>query len=249
MKIVRYEWDGIHYGVLEGDTVKQLAGDPYDKISYSGQIFPLGQIKLLAPSRPANIVAVGLNYKQHSEELRQALPKEPLLFLKAQSAVLDPFGKIVKPAVCKRMDYEAELAVVIKKKCVRVRRSEAAGHILGYTCLNDVTARDIQAKESQWMRAKSFFSFCPFGPWIETGLNPANLRVQSVLNGKTMQDARTSEMIFDVYNLIEYVSGFMQLMPGDVIATGTPAGVGPMKSGDEIKIIIEGIGELTNTVA
>ncbi len=250
MKILRYVFEGREsYGVLEGGTVLELMGEPFGNIDYKGPVVPFEKVQLLAPSRPKNIVAVGLNYKPHSEEFGMELPAEPLLFSKALSAALDPFGKIIKPDVCERLDYEAELAVVIGRPCEKIKKEDAARYILGYTCLNDVTARDIQSRESQWLRAKGFYTFCPFGPWIETGLDPSDLRLQAVLNGKTLQDDRTSSMLFSVPCLIEYISSFMRLEPGDVVATGTPGGIGPMESGDEIKIIIEGIGELTNTVA
>ena len=250
MKIVRYVFEGREsYGVLEGVTVKEIMGEPFGGIEYKGFEVPLEKVDLLAPSRPKSIVAVGLNYRQHSEEFGMQLQAQPLLFPKALSAVLNPFGKIVKPEVCERLDYEAELGVVIKKTCERIKKEDAGEYILGYTCLNDVTARDIQNKESQWLRAKGFYTFCPFGPWIETDLDPADLHLTAVLNGKTVQDDRTSSMLFSVPYLIEYISSFMTLMPGDVVATGTPGGIGPMKSGDEIKIVIEGIGELVNTVA
>jgi 2-keto-4-pentenoate hydratase/2-oxohepta-3-ene-1,7-dioic acid hydratase in catechol pathway len=249
MKILRYEADGRDcYGVLDGDTVKQIDGTPFENIMYTGEEVPLSSVRLLSPSKPKNIVAVGLNYRQHSVEFGMELQKEPLLFPKALSSALEPYGKIVKPGACERLDYEAELAIVIGKICRKIREQEADEYILGYTCLNDVTARDIQGKESQWLRAKGFYTFCPFGPWIETEIDPADLRLQAVLNGKTVQDDRTSSMLFNVQYLVSYISGFMQLEAGDVIATGTPGGIGPMKSGDEIKIVIEGIGELVNYV-
>ncbi|MEI6100880.1 MAG: fumarylacetoacetate hydrolase family protein [Eubacteriales bacterium] len=249
MKILRYEKDGQNsYGVLEGDTIKQLTEEPYEKIAYTGQTVLLEQVRLLAPSVPKNIVAVGLNYKQHSVEFGMDLVPEPMVFAKALSSLLDPFGKIIKPAVCERLDYEAELGVVIKKRCEKINRADAKDYILGYTCLNDVTARDIQKKESQWLRAKGFYTFCPVGPWVETDIEPGDLHLQAILNGRIVQDDRTSSMLFDVPYLLEYISSFMRLMPGDVIATGTPGGIGGMQSGDEIKIKIEGIGELINTI-
>ena len=249
MKIIRYEKDGkVHFGVQNGCDIRVLAEEPFEGIKYSGEVLSAGTVTLLAPTQPKNIVAVGLNYKQHSVEFGMELQTEPLLFPKALSAVLDPFGKIIRPEGCERLDYEAELAIVMKKRCAKIKKEEAASYILGYTCLNDVTARDIQAKESQWLRAKGFYTFCPFGPCIETEIDPRDLRLQAVLNGKIVQEDRTSSMIFDVYYLVEYISSFMQLEAGDVIATGTPGGIGGMQSGDEIKIIIEGIGELKNTV-
>lgn len=250
MKIIRYVFEGREsYGVLEGETVREIMGEPFRGIDFKGFEMPLKKVHLLAPSRPKSIVAVGLNYRQHSVEFGMDLQPEPLVFPKALSAVLDPYGKIIKPQVCERLDYEAELAVVIGKTCEKIKKEDAERYILGYTCLNDVTARDIQHKESQWLRAKGFYTFCPIGPWIETDLDPSDLQLQAVLNGKTVQDDRTSSMLFSVPFLIEYISSFMRLEPGDVIATGTPGGIGPMESGDEIRVVIEGIGELVNTVA
>lgn len=249
MKLLRYEAGGLaSWGVLERGLVRQVAGTPYNGIAYTGRNLPLGQARLLAPAEPRSIVAVGLNYRQHSVELGMDLVPEPLLFAKALSSLLGPLEKIVRPAACSRLDYEAELGVVIKKQCENISREEAEGCILGYTCVNDVTARDIQAKESQWLRAKGYYTFCPVGPWVETDTDPSDLRLQAVLNGQTVQDDRTSSMIFDVYELVSYVSRFMRLMPGDVVATGTPGGIGPMQSGDEIIVRIESIGDLVNTV-
>lgn len=250
MKIVRYVFEGREsYGELKDGTVREIMGEPFGNIAYKGFAVPLEKVGLLAPSRPKTIAAVGLNYKPHSEEFGMELPAEPIIFQKAVSAVLDPLGKIVRPDACGRMDYEAELAVVIGSPCEKIKKEDAARYVFGYTCLNDVTARDIQSRESQWLRAKSYYTFCPFGPWIETDFNPADVRVRAVLNGRTVQDDNTSNMLFDIPRLLEHISSFMRLEPGDVVATGTPGGIGPMESGDEIKIIIEGIGELVNTVA
>ena len=211
----------------------------------------LGEIKefkLLAPVIPSKIIAVGLNYKDHAEELNLPIPKEPIIFLKPPSAVIGPGEPILLPAQSNRVDYEAELAVVIKKPAKNIKPEQAKEYILGYTCFNDITARDLQAKDGQWSRAKSFDTFAPIGPWIETELEPGNLKIQALLNGKLVQDSSTSNLIFSVPELVSFISQIMSLFPGDVIATGTPSGIGPLSAGDEIIIRIQGIGELKNPV-
>lgn len=249
MRIVRFEHNQTAaYGVLSDDIVKELNGLPYEKLTWSGREYPLNTVRLLAPTEPRSIVAVGLNYMQHAREMSMGQVREPLLFAKPVSAVIGPGAHIIKPDVCTRLDYEAELAVVIGKSCHNVDVQQAKDAIFGYTCLNDVTARDIQNRESQWLHAKGFYTFCPFGPWVETELDVADIGIKAVLNGKTVQDDRTSNMMFGVPFLISYISSFMELHAGDVVATGTPGGIGPMASGDEIKIVIEGIGELVNHV-
>jgi 2-keto-4-pentenoate hydratase/2-oxohepta-3-ene-1,7-dioic acid hydratase in catechol pathway len=191
---------------------------------------------------------VGLNYRDHAEEVRLPIPDEPLLFLKPVSSVIGPGDAIVIPPESSRVDYEAELAVVIGKTARRVTSEEAPEYILGYTCLNDVTARDLQAKDKQWTRGKSFDTFCPIGPWVETELDPSNLQIELYLNGEQKQASRTSKLIFDVFHLVEFISCVMTLEPGDVIATGTTSGIGRMKPGDTVEVRIEGIGSLTNPV-
>lgn len=251
MKICRFERDGeIRYGIIEGDEIAALKDDPYDMKEKIETVFtaPLAEVKLLAPSVPKDIVAVGLNYRQHAKEIGMALVKEPLLFNKFVSAVINPFEQIVKPDVCSRLDYEGELGVVIKKKCRNVKKEDAKDYILGYTCFNDVTARDLQKDGDQWSRCKGFDTFAPFGPWIETDLDGDNAHLRTILNGKVVQEDTTADFIFSIGDLIEYISGFMTLYPGDVITTGTPGGIGPMNSGDEIIVAIDGIGELVNTV-
>lgn len=249
MKLIRYQYqDREAYGVLEGESVRELTRPPFSGIQYNGEVHGLGDVHLLTPTAPQNIVAVGLNYKKHAEELKMTLPGDPLVFSKPASAALAPFGKILRPPVCERLDYEAELAVIIKKDCEKVSKEEAEDYILGYTCLNDVTARDIQNRENQWLRAKGYYTFCPFGPHIETELDPSDLRLTALLNGTIVQDTRTSDMLFTVSELIAHISSFMRLGPGDVVSTGTPGGIGPMQSGDEIIVRIEGIGDLVNTV-
>ncbi|HVN70377.1 MAG TPA: fumarylacetoacetate hydrolase family protein [Desulfomonilia bacterium] len=205
--------------------------------------------KPLAPVLPGKIIAVGLNYRDHAEEMGLALPQEPILFMKPSTAVIGPGEAIVYPEQSSRVDYEAELAVVISKRCRNVRAGNAREVILGYTCFNDVTARDLQAKDGQWTRAKSFDTFAPLGPWIVTDIDdPHDLTVTSRLNNEVKQASNTNNLIFSVFQLIEYISSIMTLEKGDVIATGTPSGVGPMSRGDEITIEVERLGTLTNTV-
>jgi 2-keto-4-pentenoate hydratase/2-oxohepta-3-ene-1,7-dioic acid hydratase in catechol pathway len=191
---------------------------------------------------------VGLNYRHHAAEMGLAVPVEPVIFLKPSTAVIGP-GEIIRyPDMSAQVDYEAELGVVIKDRVRNIAPDEVKDHILGYTCANDVTARDLQRKDGQWTRAKSFDTFCPIGPWIETGLDPGNLLVESYLNGERRQSSRTAQFIFPVNYLVSFISRIMTLNPGDLIITGTPSGVGPMKPGDEIEVRIEGIGSLKNKV-
>jgi 2-keto-4-pentenoate hydratase/2-oxohepta-3-ene-1,7-dioic acid hydratase in catechol pathway len=206
--------------------------------------------KLLAPALPGKIIAVGLNYRDHALEMGLVLPDEPIVFMKPSTSVIGPGDEIIYPAQSNRVDYEAELAVVISKQCRKVRVHEAGDVILGYTCFNDVTARDLQVKDGQWTRAKSFDTFAPLGPWIVTDIaDPNNLAITSRLNGEIKQSSNTNNLIFNVFALIEFISSAMTLEKWDIIATGTPAGIGPMVRGDEVEIAIEGIGALTNRVA
>ena len=249
MRIVRALWqERPVYGVLEEERVKLLASFPEEGLDFTGQEVSFSQVKLLAPSLPSKIVALGLNYRDHARELGLPLPEEPLIFLKPPSAVIGPGEEIILPPESKRVDYEAELAIVIKRRARRVSPEEAFDYILGYTCFNDVTARDLQQKDGQWTRAKSFDTFAPFGPWIETGLDPSDLRVRSYLNGSLRQDSSTAELIFPVPEIVSFVSRVMTLEPGDLIATGTPPGIGPLAPGDAIEIEIEGVGRLKNYV-
>lgn len=205
--------------------------------------------RIAAPVIPGKIIAVGLNYRDHAREMALEIPSEPILFMKPSSSVIGPDETIRYPSQSSRVDYEAELAVVIGTTCRNVNAASAQDCILGYTCFNDVTARDLQAKDGQWTRAKSFDTFTPLGPWIVTGLNdPHGLTVTARLNGEVRQSSNTANLIFSVFDLVEFISHIMTLDPGDVIATGTPSGVGPMECGDVVEIEIEGIGVLKNTV-
>ncbi|MDD4162331.1 MAG: fumarylacetoacetate hydrolase family protein [Methanothrix sp.] len=212
-----------------------------------GEVLKLEDVLLMPPCQPTKIVCVGLNYVKHAQELKMKLPEEPILFLKPPSAVLATGGQIVYPPSSVQVDYEGELAVVIGKRCRNVTAKEAEKHILGYTCFNDVTARDLQRKDGQWTRAKSFDTFAPFGPWI-TRIDPSDVDIQTRVNGKVVQNSNTSDLIFDVPRLVEFISTVMTLEPGDVIATGTPPGVGQLQKGDAVEVEIEGIGVLKNLV-
>ena len=265
MKILRFKkGNGSGYGILEGTFVNELEGDiftPSEKKSQTnfsngsaryeltGRQYPLDETKILAPCQPTKIVALGLNYRSHAEELKMTLPEDPLLFLKPSTAVIGPNENVIYPAMSRRVDYEAELGVVIGRETKGVSEDEAREYILGYTCFNDVTARDLQSKDKQFTRSKGFDTFAPVGPWIETELNPDNLRVESYLNGEQKQSGTTTDLIFSVFQLVSFISNVMTLLPGDVIATGTPAGIGPMEVGDTIEIVVEGIGTLKNEVS
>jgi 2-keto-4-pentenoate hydratase/2-oxohepta-3-ene-1,7-dioic acid hydratase in catechol pathway len=236
------------WGVVNGDELLELDGDFFTpfKTLKAGHVF--SQVKLLPPCNPSKVVAVGLNYRDHAHELGFEIPEEPVIFLKPATTIIGPGESVICPRTSSRVDYEAELGVVVKDRTRDVSPEEAPDHILGYTCANDVTARDLQKKDGQWTRAKSFDTFCPVGPWIETDLDPGNLLIQSYLNGERRQSSRTSQLIFNVHELVSFISGIMTLEPGDLIITGTPAGIGPMKPGDEIEVRIEGIGSLKNIV-
>ena len=197
---------------------------------------------------PTKIILAGLNYRDHAKEMKMKIPKEPVIFLKPATTLIGHQDEIIYPPGVKRLDYEAELAVVIKKRARNVSLQQAKEYILGYTCLNDVTARDLQKKDGQWTRAKSFDSFCPVGPCLATDLDTSDLRIQAYLNGKLKQDSTTSQLIFSVEYLVFFVSKIMTLLPGDIISTGTPPGTSPMHPGDTIEVKIEGVGTLRNYV-
>ncbi|MCX5874665.1 MAG: fumarylacetoacetate hydrolase family protein [Deltaproteobacteria bacterium] len=243
MKVVRFQnSQGMFSGVLEGDVIRPGGPNP------TTREYGLSDVRLLAPCLPSKVVAVGLNYRDHAEELKMALPEEPLLFMKPSSSVIGPRDTIVMPPESARIDYEAELAIVIGQTAKRVSENDAKHFILGYTCLNDVTARDLQSKDGQWTRAKGFDTFCPIGPWIETEVDPSDLKIELLLNGEVKQSSRTSNLIFSPYKLVEFITKVMTLYPGDVIATGTTSGIGPMFHGDTVEVRIAGIGSLINKV-
>jgi len=238
----------IFYGAVSGDAVQEIAGDIFAGYQVLDVRFPLNTLTVLAPCAPSKIVAVGLNYRTHAAEVNMELPEEPILFLKPPTAVIGPEEKIIYPAMSKRVDYEGELGVVIGRLCQAVSVEQASDYILGYTCVNDVTARDLQKKDRQWTRAKGFDTFAPLGPFIETAFDPSDVLIETFLNREKKQAASTSDLIFPVQALVSFISQVMTLLPGDVIATGTPEGIGPMQVGDVVEVRIEGIGTLRNTV-
>ena len=254
MKLCRYAYNGeIKMGAVKGMIIYELERDSYG--GFTGDIVRererlLDQVQLLSPVTPSKIVAIGLNYKAHAAEFNKPLPEEPMLFIKPASSVIGPGDEIVYPShMSRRVDYEGELAVVIGRKTKDVSAESAKDYILGYTCFNDVTARDLQGKDVQYTRAKGFDTFAPIGPWVETELDPLDTRIETFLNGEKRQDANTSDMIFNAFELVSFVSKVMTLNSGDVIATGTPSGVGKMKPGDVVEVQIRGIGTLKNSVA
>jgi 2-keto-4-pentenoate hydratase/2-oxohepta-3-ene-1,7-dioic acid hydratase in catechol pathway len=243
MRLVRFQADGKTLaGRIDGQRVLPLWGETF------ARDYVLDEVNLLAPCSPGKIVAVGLNYLDHAEELNLTLPDEPLLFLKPSTSIIGPGDPIILPPQSRRVDYEAELAVVVAKVARNVSYENARDYILGYSCLNDVTARDLQQKDGQWTRAKGFDTFCPIGPWIETDIDSSDLAISLLLNGEVKQESRTSKLIFDPFSLMEFISHIMTLMPGDVIATGTTSGIASMKHGDTVEVRIEGIGSLINPV-
>jgi 2-keto-4-pentenoate hydratase/2-oxohepta-3-ene-1,7-dioic acid hydratase in catechol pathway len=239
----------VRWGVIEGQRVEEILPDPYGPFAPTGLSWRLKDVKLFAPSIPGKIVCVGVNYADHAKEFGKALPEEPLIFLKPPSAIIPPGQSIRRPtAQSRQVDFEGELALVIGKKASRVSPAGARKHILGYTIMNDVTARDLQKKDSQWSRAKGFDTFAPLGPWIVTDISPENLKIETYVNGRCKQSSRTSQLIFGVDELVSYISHIMTLDPGDVISTGTPSGVGPLKRGDVVEVRVEKIGRLRNGV-
>lgn len=248
-KFIRFQQQGKRvWGLLEDDRVIPLQGKPPYDLRESGDRLRLTDVRLMAPCEPSKVVAVGLNYRAHAQETGHPIPEEPLLFLKPSTAVIGPGEPIRLPAASQRVDYEAELAVVIGRRASCVPEETALDHVWGYTCLNDVTARDLQAKDGQWTRSKSFDTFCPLGPWIVQGLDPWDLSVEGWLNGELRQRSSTKNLIFPVPRLISFISHIMTLLPGDVIATGTPSGIGPLKRGDRFQVRVEGIEVLENPV-
>ncbi|MDI3543073.1 MAG: hypothetical protein PWP57_676 [Candidatus Atribacteria bacterium] len=235
------------FGVIKDDIIEEIS-DPFGDIKGKGRVFPREKVKLLSPTLPSKIVAVGLNYRHHAQELEEKIPENPIIFIKPSTATLNPEDFILLPPSSSQVDYEGELAVVIKKKARKVKVSQVGDYILGYTCFNDVTARDLQKKDGQWTRAKSFDTFAPFGPWIETEIDPGNLNIRTYVNGNKKQDSNTRELLFPVPVIISFISEVMTLLPGDVIATGTPEGIGPLHSGDTVEVEIENIGILRNPV-
>jgi 2-keto-4-pentenoate hydratase/2-oxohepta-3-ene-1,7-dioic acid hydratase in catechol pathway len=237
----------------DGLTIAELQGHPFgvgtDSVRYTGQSYPVADVRLLAPVLPTKVVAIGKNYADHAREMGGEPPDEPVIFLKPSTSVIGPGDPVARPVkLSERIDFEGELAVVIGRLCRDVPPERVSEVIFGYTCANDVTARDLQAKDGQWTRAKGFDTFCPLGPWIETGLDPSDLELTTTVNGEVKQHARTSQLLHDVTAVVCYVTSVMTLLPGDILLTGTPAGIGPLVHGDRVSVAIQGIGALTNPV-
>lgn len=262
MKICRFSTDpnvaptvapgtpGVYWGLLEGNQVRALEGPPFEEQRPSGAVYALDRVRLLPPCWPSKIVCLGRNYAEHARELDHEVPAEPLIFLKPPSSVITGGDTIIYPEDSQRLDHEGEIGVVIGRRCRHLRAGRpAAPYIFGFTCVNDITARDLQKKDGQWTRGKGFDTFCSFGPVISTGLDPAKLEVRTYLNGELRQRGTVSEMLFGFDAILAYISRVMTLEPGDLIATGTPAGVGPMGVGDTVEVVIEGVGALRNRVA
>jgi 2-keto-4-pentenoate hydratase/2-oxohepta-3-ene-1,7-dioic acid hydratase in catechol pathway len=260
MRYCRFQLDGIkQYGLIENQAgadfiTRALMDAPHSMDDFGGAKaldIPLGEVQLLAPVQPSKIVCIGRNYREHAKELNHPIPTEPLFFLKPPSSVVGPGTEIRRPNhLSKRVDYEGELGVVIGKRCYRLRESDdVRPYILGYTCVNDVTARDLQEKDGQWSRAKGFDTFCPVGPFVVEGLDPwKGVRVETRVNGQVRQNGTTVDFLFPLDVLMRFISQVMTLEPGDLIATGTPQGVGPLQPGDTVEITVEGVGTLKNPV-
>lgn len=250
MKYARARAGGEEFYVrIEGDKLLRLVDKPFGGEQLEGRVYSIDEARLLAPCEPTKIVCVGKNYWAHAEEMKEGHPAEPLLFLKPSTCVVGPEDEVVYPKLSARLDYEGELGVVIGRRARNVAPGTAGAYIFGYTCLNDVTARDIQKGDPQWTRGKSFDTFCPIGPWIETELAAGNLALTTRLQGEVKQSSNTALMTHDIDELICYMSACMTLLPGDVVATGTPEGIGPMQPGDVVEVEIEGIGILRNRIA
>lgn len=256
MKICRYVMRDTHspdsaprYGVIEGENIAEISGPPWGQWSRGSRSARFSDVRLLAPVEPSKIVCVGRNYAAHAAELGNEVPKEPLLFLKPPSSIIGPEEAIVLTKYSQRVEHEGELALVIGRRCSQLSDAEdPLSFVAGYTCLNDVTARDLQKSDVQFTRGKSFDTFCPVGPHIETALDPSNVLVETRVNGALRQSGATSLMVYPPAFLVRWISRMMTLMPGDVIATGTPAGVGPLVAGDTVEVGIAGIGVLRNPV-
>ncbi len=251
MKHIRYEDKNQNekYGILEGDIVTEIDWDLFGDYMPTDITHDISSVKFLPPCTPTKIVCVGLNYKDHAKEMNSELPEDPRIFIKPNTAIIGHEDTIIYPDhMSARVDYEGELAVVMGKRAKRVNEDEALDYVFGYTCLNDITARDLTAKDIQYTRGKGFDTFAPFGPYIETELDPSNLHIATYLNEEIKQSSSTSMLIFSVPKLISFISNVMTLLPGDVISTGTPSGIGPMKKGDTVEVHIEGIGILRNYI-
>ncbi len=259
MRICRVSVDDeLFFGLIEGLTdegeigegtlVALLEGHPFGELKAEGRMFKADSVRFVAPVLPSKIIAVGRNYAAHAKEMGGEVPVSPMIFLKPSTSVIGPRENIALPWQSERVEHEAELAIVIGRLCRDVPIEQVPDVILGYTCANDVTARDLQHSDGQWTRAKGFDSFCPLGPWIVTDLEHDNAHIECRVNGELRQQGSTGDMVFDVAELVSWISSVMTLLPGDVILTGTPSGVGPLQAGDEVTVTIEGVGSLKNAV-
>ncbi|MQA61146.1 MAG: DUF2437 domain-containing protein [Actinophytocola sp.] len=239
---------GVAFASVEDDEVLEIAEHPFGNPSFTSKRWPLADVRLLAPILPTKIIAVGRNYVAHAEEFGNEVPATPMIFLKPSTTVIGPNAAIKLPPSSSRVDFEGELAVVIGQPIKNVPVARAASVVLGYAVANDVTARDQQRADGQWTRAKGYDTFCPLGPWIETAIDPGDLAIRTEVNGEVKQDSRTSKLFHGIPEIIAFVSEVMTLLPGDVILTGTPEGVGPITGGDQVSVTVEGIGTLTNQV-
>ncbi|MGB2720544.1 MAG: fumarylacetoacetate hydrolase family protein [Rhodococcus sp. (in: high G+C Gram-positive bacteria)] len=245
--------DGVAFVSIEGEgdsqTAKEIAEHPFGTPTFTGRSWPLADVRLLAPILASKVIAIGKNYAAHVAEMGGEAPKDPVIFIKPNTSIVGPGAPIVLPPSSNEVHFEGELAIVIGRPCKDVPAAKAYEVVLGYTVANDVSARDHQKRDGQWTRAKGHDTFCPLGPWIETSLDPTDLEIKTEVDGVVKQQSRTSLLLHDIPKIIEWVSAVMTLLPGDVILTGTPEGVGPITDGDSVSITVEGIGTLTNPVA
>ncbi|MFD3425585.1 fumarylacetoacetate hydrolase family protein [Nocardia fluminea] len=245
--------DGVAFVSIEGDgsdaVAKEIAEHPFGSPTFTGRSWPLADIRLLAPILASKVICIGKNYAAHAAEMGGEAPVDPVIFIKPNTSIIGPNASIILPPSSSQVDYEGELAVVIGRPCKDVAAAKASEVILGYTIANDVTARDQQRHDGQWTRAKGYDTFCPLGPWIETALDPSDLEITTEVDGEVRQRSRTSLFLHDIPKIIEWISSVMTLLPGDVILTGTPEGVGPLQTGQNVSVTVEGIGTLTNPVA
>lgn len=244
--------DGVAFVSIEGDgddrTAREIAEHPFGTPTFTGRTWPLADVRLLAPILASKVICIGKNYAAHAAEMGGEAPQDPVIFLKPNTSIVGPGAPIVRPPSSSEVHYEGELAVVIGRPCKDVPAARALDVVLGYTAANDVTARDHQRHDGQWTRAKGHDTFCPLGPWIETSLDPTDLAITTTVDGETKQSSRTSLLLHDIPAIVEWVSAVMTLLPGDVILTGTPGGVGPIVAGQTVAVEIEGIGALSNPV-
>ena len=255
MRVVRFTpaaGGPARYAVVEGDgedaVVAHLEGPPYDGVRPTGERTPLREVTLLAPVEPTKVLAYGRNYAEHAKEFGNEVPETPLVFIKPSTAVVGPDAEVAYPALTSNLHFEGELAVVVGRRCTRVSPEEVSERVFGYTIGNDLTMRDLQRGEPQWTRGKGFDDSCPLGPWVETQIDPSALGLRTTVNGEVKQDGTTADMLLDVARCVSFVSEAITLLPGDVVLTGTPAGVGPLQVGDEVAVSVEGIGTLATRI-